>query len=175
MLFSSFIIGMTIKGNDSFFPVGLTNLHISDFWLGSSWIFGIIPEIIVFYLLDKYAKRLSSWWSMVIGVFMYSVRMGILSCFPVLWVWIAAQPIYNIGFCFWYYGALGTINILFEDKVKSRGHAAFWAVTYGVGGVLGSLLSGYIVKALGVYSLFGIFAVICFLATVALCLFSRQE
>lgn len=61
MMFSSLIIGMTMKANDTFFAVGLSNLSVSDFWLGSSWIFGIIPEIIVFYLLDKHAKRISSW------------------------------------------------------------------------------------------------------------------
>lgn len=175
MMFSSLIAGMAMKGNECFFPVGLINLHISDFWMGSSWIFGIISEIIVFYFLDKYSRKMSSWWNMIIGVFMYSVRMGILSCFPILWVWIASQPIYNIGFCFWYYGVVGTINTLFKDEEKSRGYAAFWAITHGVGGVLGSLFSGYIVKGLGVYSLFGILAVICFLAAVAQCLFSKQE
>ena len=106
---------------------------------------------------------------------MYSVRMGLLSIFPVLWVWIAAQPIGNIGFGFWYYGAVGNINTLFKDEMKSRGHATFWAVTYGVGGAVGSLLSGYIVKELGIYALFGILAVTCCTAAIALCLFSKQE
>lgn len=153
--------------------IGLSNLHVSDFWLGSSWIFRIIPEIITFYFLDRYAVRISSWWSMIIGVFMYSIRLGILSCFPVLWVWIASQPVYIIGFCFWYYGAVGSINALFKDEIKSKGYAVFWIVTYGIGAAAGSLIGVYIVKGLGIYALFGIYAVMCCIGGIGLCLSFR--
>ncbi len=164
MVTASLMLGITTKAYDSFFPIGLTALHASDLLLGSSWIIEIIPEVIIFIILDKLDSKVPSKIIMVTGIFIWALRMAILSIFPVLWVWISTQPLNSLAFCFWYFGTNKTLNTTLTSDQRIQGISIFWAITYGVGGVVGSLISGFIVNKFGIPILFGFISACCFIA-----------
>lgn len=164
VLLSSLLIGMMIKGYDTFYAVGLEQLKASDLLLGSSWVIAIIPEIVLFYLLDKIGGKMKSQWIMSIGVAMFGLRMLLLSVFPILWVWLASQPIMSMGFCFWYYGSIKSMSGMLSESQQTTGNTMLWAATYGVGGIIGSYSSGIIVNAFDIPTLFGVTALCCFIS-----------
>lgn len=134
LLFSLFLTGMVSKGYDNFFPVGLNALNAPDWLMGTTWVIEIIPEIILFYYLDKLTNKISSWTIIIAGTAVFSIRMMILGSLPFLWTWVASQPLASLAFCLWYFGAIKTINQLTPESHRSSGQAAFWAVSYGAGG-----------------------------------------
>ncbi|MBP7175689.1 MAG: MFS transporter [Thermoclostridium sp.] len=168
ILAASFLIGVSNKATDTFLPIGLTNLQASDTLLGTFWLIKTLPEILIFYLLDKAVKRISPRKVMLTGIVLYTVRMAIISSFPNPSVWMASQLIASMAFCFWYYGTITTINTMLDDNQKSMGNSIFWAVTYGFGEMTGSLAGGFIAGKLGLTELFWITTAICFLAAVIL-------
>lgn len=169
VLFSSFLTGISRVACDTYFPVGLSKLHASDSLLGSSWILTIIPEVIIFLILDKLNAKVPSRWIMMAGIAIYAVRTLILSIFPVLWIWVATQPLLSFAFCLWNYGTLKTVNNTLDEKQKALGITVLWSVTQGIGGVVGNLLSGYIINIYGFFTLFGIVSGLCTFALLLNC------
>jgi MFS transporter, PPP family, 3-phenylpropionic acid transporter len=163
-----------MKGYDNFFPVGLNNLKASGLSMGTTWVIEVIPEIILFYFLDKIIGKISPWQILITGTIMYAIRMTILGLFPVIWVWIVSQPISSLAFTFWYFGAIKIVNQMVHESQKSTGQAVFWSVSYGAGGIAGSFVSGYIVNGFGIYSFFKIGALLCIISAVILILLSKQ-
>ncbi len=174
LLFSFFLIGIVIKGYDNFYPVGLNNFKISGLLMGTSWILQIIPEICMFYLLDKIVGRVSTWKIVITGTILYGIRMALIGLYPVLWVWIASQPISGFAFSFWYFGAVKIIKDMVSESQQSTGQALFWSFCYGAGGLIGSFLSGYIVDKTGIAPFFQIAAVLCIISTIIVVVLSKS-
>ncbi len=174
LMASCFFIGMVLKAFESFFTIGLDKLNASDFLMGTSWVLELVPEVILFFLIDRVASRFTPKMILSTGIACYIVRMAILFSFPVLWVWVVSQTLASAAFCFWYFGAVKTMNQWLSDNQRTRGNALFSAVSFGVGGTAGNLLSGYTVEQFGVFTWFGIAALLC-LAALVLSLFLREK
>lgn len=166
LLASCFFIGMVLKAFESFFTIGLDTLDASDFLMGASWVLELVPEVILFFFVDRISRCFSPKSILITGIACYIARMAILFLFPVLWVWIASQILASAGFCFWYFGAVKTMNQWLSDSQRIRGNALFSAISFGAGGTAGNLLSGFVVENLGIFTWFGIAALLCFAALV---------
>ncbi len=175
LLFSLFLTGVVLKGYEIFFPVGVNNLKASGIILGSVWVIEIIPEVLLFYFLDRIIGRISPWIILISGTILYIVRVGILGFFPVLWIWVVSQPVSSLAFTLWYFGAVKLVNRMVDEGQKSTGQAVFWSVSYGAGGLTGSFLSGQLVNAFGIFSYFKVAAVICCLSVMVLIVLSKTE
>ncbi len=175
LLFSLFLTGVVLKGYEIFFPVGLNNLKASGLILGSAWVIEILPEVFLFYFLDRIIGRISPWLILLSGTVLYIVRVGILGFFPVLWVWVASQPVSSIAFTLWYFGSVKLVNKMVNIGQKSTGQAVFWSVSYGAGGLTGSFLSGQLVNVFGIFSYFKVAALICCLSVMVLVFLSKTE
>lgn len=168
LLFSFFLTGVVCKGYENFFPVGISELKASDFLLGTAWIIEMIPEIILLYYLDRIIVRISVWYILIAGTIAFALRMAILGSFPVLWVWIASQPLSSLAFSFWYFGAVNLMNKITGGQGDASGQALFWSVSYGFGGMAGSLLSGYLVHTLTIMPYFRVASVLGFISSAIL-------
>ncbi len=161
LLFSFFLTGVVCKGYDNFYPVGISELKASDFLLGTAWIIEMIPEMILLYYLDRIIVKISVWYVLIAGTAAFALRMAVLGSFPVLWVWIASQPLSSLAFSSWYFGAVNLMSKIAGEQRKASGQALFWSVSYGFGGVAGSFLSGYLVDTLTVMAYFRVASALC--------------
>lgn len=174
LLVAFFLICIIIKGYENFYPVGLNNLKVSGLLMGLSWVIEILPEIFVFYFLDKIVGKVSAWQIAITGVILYGIRMALLGLFPVLWVWLVSQPLSGFAFSFWYFGAVKIINDMVSRSQQASGQAVFWSFCYGAGGLIGSFLSGFIVNKFGTSSLFKMAAILCIISTIILIVLSKH-
>lgn len=175
LLMSLFLIGVVCKGLDNFFPVGISNMKASDLLLGTTWIIEIIPEIVLFYYLDKIINRVSAWYILIIGTAVFALRTAILGFSPILWVWIVSQPLSSVAFCCWYFGAVNLISAVVDEHQQATGQMFFWVSSYGIGGMVGSFLSGYLVNTYSISFLFKIAALFCAVSTAILTLLCKPQ
>ncbi len=127
----------------AFFSLYLVDHGYSKAAIGWMWSFGVIAEIIVFLLMPALMRR-------------YSLARILLACFaaaalrflmigwavdsaPVLF---AAQLLHGLSFGAYHAAAVTAIHRWFRGAHQVRGQAIYLSVSFGAGGVLGSVLSG---------------------------------
>lgn len=112
--------------------------------IGMLWSLGVLSEIVLFLffhrMLERYSVRL-----LMVGCFaITSARWCLLGWFPdVSAIVIGSQVLHAVS-----YGAFHAISISllsrFFDGMQGRGQALYAAVSFGLGGALGSLWAGYL-------------------------------
>lgn len=127
----------------AFYSIYLVDHGYSKAAVGWMWSLGVIAEIVVFLLMPAMMRR-------------YSISDILLLCFaatvarflmigwgvdsaPVLF---AAQLLHGLSFGAYHAAAVTAIHRWFEGAHQVRGQAIYLSVSFGAGGVLGSLLAG---------------------------------
>ena len=127
----------------SFFSIYLVDHGYSKAAVGWMWTYGVIAEIVVFLLMPALLRR-------------YSLPAILLVCFaatvvrflmigwgvdlaPVLFF---AQLLHGLSFGAYHAAAVTAIHRWFRGAHQVRGQAIYASVSFGAGGVLGSMLSG---------------------------------
>ncbi|MDX5476363.1 MAG: MFS transporter [Bacillaceae bacterium] len=162
VLFLLLFTAISMKGNATFYSIGLDELHVYGLLLGSAWLLQVFPEIGVFLLVDKLAKKITSWTLVIIGVSVFAIHFSLLGHFQNIWAWVLLQPLVSIAFCFWYSGAIRLIKSLVPIQFQATGQSIFSAVCNGLGGMSGSILSGIIVSTWNVFIFYQFAGILCF-------------
>lgn len=106
------------------------------------WSFGVVSEIVLFYfqgpLMRRHLPTLLEF-AMALTV----VRWGIVWLFPeTLWLLFAAQSLHAASFALFHTAAISHLYALYADKKLAQ--QFFLGISYGFGGFLGAVASGYI-------------------------------
>lgn len=127
----------------AFYSIYLVDHGYSKAAVGWMWSFGVIAEIAVFFWMPALMRR-------------YSISVILLACFaataarflmigwgvdspPLLF---AAQLLHGLSFGAYHAAAVTAIHRWFQGAHQVRGQAIYLSVSFGAGGVLGSMLSG---------------------------------
>ncbi len=134
----------------AFYSLYLVDHGYSKAEVGWMWSVGVIAEIMVFLLMPALMRR-------------YSLSAILLLCFaataarflmigwgvdsaPILF---AAQLLHALSFGAYHAAAVAAIHHWFQGAHQVRGQAIYLSVSFGVGGVLGSALSGMAWDSIG--------------------------
>ncbi len=127
----------------AFYSIYLVDHGYSKAAVGWMWTYGVIAEIVVFLLMPALMRRyaLSSillvcFAATVLRFLMIGWGVGSM---PLLFV---AQLLHGLSFGAYHAAAVTVIHRWFQGAHQVRGQAIYLSVTFGAGGVLGSLLSG---------------------------------
>jgi MFS family permease len=161
VLVSLLFTAISIKGNATFYSIGLNELHVYGLLLGTAWLLQVFPEIGVFLFVDKLAKKVTPWALVIIGVSVFAIHFSLLGYFHTIWAWVLLQPLVSIAFCFWYSGAIRLIKNLVPTEFQATGQSVFSAVCNGLGGMSGSIISGVIVSTWNVFVFYRIAGLLC--------------
>ncbi|HKA42583.1 MAG TPA: MFS transporter [Burkholderiales bacterium] len=110
-------------------------------WL---WALGVVCEIVIF----LYLPRLYSAFTLraiLIGSFVLGVARFLLIGWGAqhLVLLLLAQALHAATFGSFHAAAIGLVHRLFRGRHQARGQAIYGSLTYGVGGTIGALASGY--------------------------------
>ena len=127
----------------AFFSLYLVDHGYSKAAVGLMWTYGVVAEIIVFMLMPALLRRYSLTSVLLLCFAVTALRFlmigwGVASA-PVLF---AAQLLHGLSFGAYHAAAVTVIHRWFQGAHQVRGQAIFLSVSYGAGGVLGSMLSG---------------------------------
>lgn len=147
----------------AFYSIHLVEHGYSKSLTGWLWAVGVICEIAIFLRLP----RLYAAWSLR-GILIASFGLAAARFLMIGWgaeslpVLLAAQALHAASFGSFHAAAIGLVHQLFRGRHQARGQAIYGSLTYGVGGAVGSLASGYAWDPLGAAATFTMAAAVAF-------------
>lgn len=136
-------------------------------WIGILWAIGVLSEVIVFammpYLMKKFTMR-----SLLLASLLSGSLRWILIGFYIdnALITTLAQIFHASTFGLYHAVAIAYIHRYFKGKNQGKGQALYSSVSFGLGGMLGSLYSGYLWESAGASMTFTISALLSFSAFV---------
>jgi MFS transporter, PPP family, 3-phenylpropionic acid transporter len=127
----------------AFFSLYLVDHGYSKSMVGWMWSVGVIAEIIVFLLMPALLQRYS-----LSGILLVCFAATALRFLMIGWgvdsvpVLFAAQLLHGLSFGAYHAAAVTAIHRWFQGAHQVRGQAIYLSVSFGAGGVLGSVLAG---------------------------------
>ena len=151
-----------------FYSLYLANLGYSKSQIGFFWTLGVGAEVFFFYFQSKVMSRYSPQ-AVLQATFMIGViRFVLIGYFASTTLLILAQIMHAATFAAHHSASTKLIQTWFAGPLQARGQALFTTIAYGFGGTLGGLCAGWIWDSLGPHQVFGMAAVACAVAGLAI-------
>ena len=149
----------------NFFTIYETDRGVSLDMTINLWSFGVFIEIIMLYFQGPLLKR-NLLFLLIFATFMTAIRWLIVDLFASdIVILFISQSIHAISFALFHSAAIAYLYTLYAQKQLAQ--QFFLGVCYGLGGFLGSILSGYIYEYMS-DALFGVSALMALLSTLLL-------
>ncbi len=133
-----------------FYSIYLVDNAYDKALVGWMWTLGVAAEILVFMLMPRITRRFS-----LRAILIFSFACAILRFVLIGWgadslaVLLFAQLLHGATFGAYHAAAIAVVNLWFPGRLQSRGQALYGSLSFGAGGMLGGLLSGYTWDSLG--------------------------
>ena len=143
LLGACFLMTLAHGPQYAFFSLYLVDHGYSKAVVGWMWSFGVIAEIIVFLLMPALLRRYS-----LSGILLACFAAAAVRFLMIGWgvdsapVLFAAQLLHGLSFGAYHAAAVTAIHRWFQGAHQVRGQAIYLSVSFGAGGVLGSVLAG---------------------------------
>lgn len=142
-----------------FYSIHLVDHGYGKTAVGALWSLGVIAEIAVFVWMSWLMRTFSLRAILSVSFALTTIRFLIIG-WAIDWpaAAIAAQLMHGVTFGAHHVASVAAINRWFAPRHQARALALYGSVSYGAGGVTGSLLSGYIWDMLGAGTTFSLAA-----------------
>ncbi|MCI4410488.1 MAG: MFS transporter [Thiotrichales bacterium] len=140
----------------AFYSILLAEIGYSGLVIGLLWSLGVVAEIVLFWMFFRVISRFSfqSW--IVFATSVSVIRWGLIAWFPdSLWWLLIAQLMHAATFAVFHSVVVQWLHVVFLGH-QAQGQALYSSLSYGVGGVVGSLLAGYAWAQGGGVAAFGV-------------------
>ena len=112
---------------------------------GQLWALGVLAEVVLFlfihHLLKRYSLRQILLASVILSMFRWlMIGWGVNQ----MWVLVTAQLLHAASFGSAHVAAIHLIHRYFHGRFHGRGQALYSSASFGMGGVVGSLYSGFL-------------------------------
>lgn len=137
--------------------------------IGWLWALGVIAEIGIFMVMHRLFKFYSLSSLMQFSLATAAIRWFLIAVFPsYLPVMLLAQLLHAVTFGVFHATAIRLTHELFRGKHQGKGQALYSSLSFGAGGALGSLYSGFAWDNLGrpaVFAISVVFSLLGFMLT----------
>jgi PPP family 3-phenylpropionic acid transporter len=151
-----------------FFTIYLGDHGYSVPAIGVIWALGVVAEIVLFWFMHRLLLRFPAKSLLMLAVLVTVLRWWMIATYvDHLGALLFAQSLHAASFGLFHASAIHLIHGLFPGRLQGRGQALYSSLSFGLGGAVGSLASGYIWTRLGaqwVYYLAAALALAGFLA-----------
>lgn len=144
----------------TFYTLYLEEYGYSTAQIGQLWALGVVAEIMIFLIMPRLLARYSTRHLLLAAVSLTTLRWVLIAWLvhqPM--VVILAQTLHAASFGLYHAVAIFMIHALFTGAHQGRGQALYSSLSFGAGGALGSIASGYLWTSLGPQSMFALAAV----------------
>ena len=150
LLGACFLMSAAHGGLYVFYSIYLVDKAWDKALVGWMWALGVIAEIIVFMLMPRIMRRFD-----LRSILVFSFACAVLRFVLIGWgadsltVLLFAQVLHGATFGAYHAAAIAMVNLWFPGRLQSRGQALYGSLSFGAGGMLGGLLSGYTWETIG--------------------------
>jgi MFS transporter, PPP family, 3-phenylpropionic acid transporter len=134
----------------AFYSIYLVEHGYSTTTVGALWTLGVVAEIVVFVALPVIFQRLS-----LRAILIASFAAAAIRFVAIGWgvdsiaLLASAQLLHGLTFGAYHAAAIASVQRMFGGALAVRGQALYASLSYGAGGVAGTLLSGWTWGAFG--------------------------
>lgn len=151
-----------------FYSLMLKQQHFPSALIGSLWSLGVVAEVLLFLVMRQILAFCSLRWLLLVSVAFAVLRWLMIAYWASdLTCLVIAQIFHALSFGGTHIAAVHLVHRYFGAEHQSKGQALYNSFSAGLGGMVGSYLSGYYFDAVGASGIFTAAAVVC---TVALLL-----
>lgn len=159
-----------------FYSVYLKHYHYSASYTGLLWTCGVLAEIVLFVYMKQLLKRVSLRTILLSSLVLSVIRWLLIAEYADnLAVLITAQLFHAATFGGTHVAAMHLIYGYFGEHHQGKGQAIYTSLSFGLGGLLGSLYAGYYWESLGAEFVYLIAALCCSVALLIAYLWVGRE
>ncbi len=148
-----------------FFSIYLSQLGYSSTMIGLLWALGVCAEVLLFLLIRPVLRHTSLRKLLLWSVFLSIVRWQLIAEFAdQMEMLVLAQCLHAATFGSSHVAAIHLVHQYFGDQHQGKGQALYSSMSFGLGGMLGSLLSGYFWDEMGPQFIYSMAAAVCCVA-----------
>ncbi len=139
----------------TFLSIYLIDHGYSSVLTGWMWALGVVAEIVLFLGMHHILKRYNAGLLLTLALLGTALRWFLLAYFvDIVVILIFIQILHAVSFGLFHAVAIHLVHDLFPASLQGRGQALYAGLCFGVGGVVGNLLSGYGWDSIGALSTF---------------------
>jgi PPP family 3-phenylpropionic acid transporter len=148
-----------------FYSIYLKHYHYSASDTGLLWTYGVIAEIILFIYMKRLLKRFSLRVLLLSSLVLSVLRWFLIAQYAgQLISLIIAQILHAATFAGTHVAAMHLIYDYFGEQHQGKGQALYTSLSFGLGGVLGSLYAGYLWESQSPEFVYLVAAIVCCIA-----------
>lgn len=133
-----------------FYSIFLVSHGYDKGFVGWMWALGVVAEIAVFMAMPRLARRLSMRAILLVAFACAVVRFAMIGWgVESLTLLVLAQILHGATFGAYHAAAIAVVNQWFSGRLQARGQALYGSISFGAGGMLGGLVSGFTWDTLG--------------------------
>ncbi len=129
----------------TFFSIYLEDQGYSRIFVGWMWALGVIAEVVLFMFLYRLFDRFQAYQLFTLSLLMTAIRWVLLAEFTqhttILWF---SQLLHAASYGLFHASAIHLIHDWFPGRLQGRGQAIYAGLSFGLGGAIGSVMSGYL-------------------------------
>jgi PPP family 3-phenylpropionic acid transporter len=134
----------------TFFSIYLEDHGYSQTTIGLMWALGVLAEVILFITIRRIFSRFNTTKLFTLALLVTSIRWVILAFWvDSLTLLLFTQLLHAASFGLFHATAISLTHQLFPGKLHARGQALYAGISFGLGGALGNLISGYTWDSIG--------------------------
>ncbi|MBL1261903.1 MAG: MFS transporter [Thiotrichaceae bacterium] len=165
LLVICFLVQMGHGPYYTFFTIYLGDIGYSSRTIGLLWALGVVAEIGAFLVMHRLFPRFGVRRLLLVALALTTLRWLLVAWWAEsLAVMLFAQLLHAFSFGVFHAVAISLIHQYFVGRHQGKGQALYSSVSFGAGGAIGSLYSGYTWEGLGPSWTFLFAAAVSFLA-----------
>ncbi|WP_417510597.1 MFS transporter [Methylophaga sp.] len=151
----------------TFYTIYLEQYDYSSSLIGQLWALGVLAEVAIFLVMHRWLPKFGLRNVFMASLLLTTLRWILIALFPQnLTVLILAQLLHAASYGSFHASAIAWVHRHFTGSTQGRGQALYSSASFGAGGVIGSLFSGYMWDSPGAIWTFLIASMFSFLGFV---------
>jgi PPP family 3-phenylpropionic acid transporter len=139
----------------AFYSIFMEQHGYSSSTIGQLWALGVIAEVLVFLVMHRLLQRWGARLVLLYSLAIAALRWLLVGAAPESLVLVLfAQVLHAATFGTFHAAAIHLVHHYFVGRHQGRGQALYSSVSFGAGGAVGSLLSGYLWTSIGPSSIY---------------------
>ncbi|MGS2724459.1 MFS transporter [Porticoccus sp. GXU_MW_L64] len=128
-----------------FFSIHLQHLGYSELTIGWLWALGVIAEVLLFLLMHRLLPRFGVKGLLLASLLIAAVRWLLIGHLAHQMVWLLLSQVFHaFTFGVFHAAAVEGVRRLFGSAHQSKAQALYTAVSFGLGGAVGSIVAGQV-------------------------------
>ena len=150
-----FVMQLTHTPYYAFFSIYMRDVGYSETLIGQLWALGVIAEVGIFMIIPKFFSKFQVPSLLGFSILVTALRWALIAQFPQqLSIILFAQTLHAVTFGLYHAAAIHLYNRWFPGNLQGRGQAIYQAVSFGLGGAIGSLIVGHLWAGMDARSVF---------------------